>query len=246
MVPCRFLRAVSPFLSLLVVTVLSIGDAAASPQTFAVDRTDDDASATACTAAANDCSLRGAIIAANANPGSTINLQGVKYTLTIAGADDAAAKGDLDITADVTINGVSAATTIIDGNQLDRIFQTDPAGTGTITVTIQNLTIQNGKTSDGLSEGGGGIRNGASNPTGTNVGGTLHLVDVIVTGNTAASGVKGGGISNDGVMTIADSVISGNTAGNHGGGIVQADEGSLAIMNTTISGNQSTGDGGGL
>jgi len=40
--------------------------------TLTVDRTDDTAAATACTAAPNDCSLRGAIIAANtdvsANP----------------------------------------------------------------------------------------------------------------------------------------------------------------------------------
>ena len=35
--------------------------------TFDVDRTDDTAAASACTNAANDCSLRGAIIAANAN-----------------------------------------------------------------------------------------------------------------------------------------------------------------------------------
>jgi hypothetical protein len=43
-----------------------------------VDRTDDIASATACTAAPNDCSLRGAIIAANADVSATpviINLQ---------------------------------------------------------------------------------------------------------------------------------------------------------------------------
>src|ERR1700730_18671213 len=46
--------------------------------TFDVDRTDDTAAATACTVAPNDCSLRGAIIAANADLGSTpivINLQ---------------------------------------------------------------------------------------------------------------------------------------------------------------------------
>src|SRR5436853_2953365 len=39
--------------------------------TFVVDRTDDTAAATACTLAGNDCSLRGAIIAANAAAGAT-------------------------------------------------------------------------------------------------------------------------------------------------------------------------------
>ena len=72
--------------------------------TFDVDRTDDTAAATACTGAANDCSLRGAIIAANndlsVNP-MTINLQpGTTYNLTLANAtqENAAATGDLDIT----------------------------------------------------------------------------------------------------------------------------------------------------
>ena len=47
---------------------------------YDVDRTDDDATATACTSAPNDCSLRGAIIAANANPGpDTINLPARTY-----------------------------------------------------------------------------------------------------------------------------------------------------------------------
>src|SRR5262245_23350566 len=39
-----------------------------------VDRTDDNPAAAACTAAANDCSLRGAISFANLNPGTVINL----------------------------------------------------------------------------------------------------------------------------------------------------------------------------
>src|SRR5690242_14681912 len=46
--------------------------------TLTVDRTDDTATATACTGAPNDCSLRGAIIAANADAGAdpvVINLQ---------------------------------------------------------------------------------------------------------------------------------------------------------------------------
>src|SRR5215467_9124807 len=46
--------------------------------TFTVDRTDDTAAATACTVAPNDCSLRGAIIASNADVSGmpiTINLQ---------------------------------------------------------------------------------------------------------------------------------------------------------------------------
>jgi hypothetical protein len=75
--------------------------------TFDVDRIDDSplAAAQACTAAANDCTLRGAVIKANANGGAdTITLQGLTSTLSISGAgEDAAATGDLDITDSVTI-----------------------------------------------------------------------------------------------------------------------------------------------
>jgi hypothetical protein len=90
------------------------------PTTFDVDRTDDTAAATACTAAPNDCSLRGAIIAANADPGAdpvVINLQpGATYNLTLANAtqENAAATGDLDITTGlhpVTIAGGGATGT---------------------------------------------------------------------------------------------------------------------------------------
>src|ERR1700761_3247354 len=58
--------------------------------TLTVDRTDDTAAATACTAAPNDCSLRGAIINANADVSAmpvTINLQpATTYNLTLANA----------------------------------------------------------------------------------------------------------------------------------------------------------------
>src|SRR5262245_33600223 len=72
-----------------------------------VDRTDDTAAASACTAAANDCSLRGAVSFANANPGTTINVPAGTYQLTIPGGATEGfsgnnAIGDLDITANNT------------------------------------------------------------------------------------------------------------------------------------------------
>ena len=93
--------------------------AAARAATFHVDRFDDTASATACMdAMPNDCSLRGAIIAANAAPGAdTIVLPAGTYGLAIKGAaENMAATGDLDITDDLTLQGAGSATTIIDGS----------------------------------------------------------------------------------------------------------------------------------
>ena len=78
--------------------------------TFDVDRTDDTAAATACTVAPNDCSLRGAIIAANTDAGADpvqINLQpATTYNLTLANAtqENAAATGDLDITTTLALS----------------------------------------------------------------------------------------------------------------------------------------------
>ena len=69
-----------------------------------------------------------------------------------AGAgEDGAITGDLDIITDAsgvtTITGAGAATTIIDGNANDRIFQL-MAG---VTAVISKVTIRNG---NGGSDGG--------------------------------------------------------------------------------------------
>src|SRR6478672_9545756 len=111
--------------------------------TFNVDRTDDTAAvaARACTAAANDCSLRGAIIAANTAGGATpiiIKLKSAttyNLTLTNATQENGALTGDLDITTtahSVTIQGGGSSgpgASIIDaaslqsGTSHDRAFQ---------------------------------------------------------------------------------------------------------------------------
>jgi hypothetical protein len=165
--------------------------------TFNVDRTDDPAGASACTAAANDCSLRGAVIAANANASANpvvINLQpATTYFLTRTNAtqENAASTGDLDITTSVhsvTIAGGGSAApniTIIDaaglntGNFRDRAFHVTKSS---VTAVFQNLVIQNGKATDDGTSGtstnptaqntnriGGGILNNGGSVTLTNI-----------------------------------------------------------------------------
>ena len=64
------------------------------------------------------------------------------YTLTIPGAgEDAGATGDLNIRDHVTIVGAGAASTIVDGGGLDRVFKVNFG-----TVTISGLTVRNGFT----------------------------------------------------------------------------------------------------
>jgi hypothetical protein len=164
--------------------------------TLTVDRTDD-TTASACTAAANDCSLRGAIINANANVSATpviINLQpATTYSLTRTNAtqENVASTGDLDITTSVhsvTIAGggsSGANATIIDaaglntGNFRDRVFHVTGSG---VTVIFQSIVIQNGKAADDGTSGastnptsqntnrsGGGILNNGGNVTLTNL-----------------------------------------------------------------------------
>src|SRR5688572_20882931 len=97
-------------------------DTGAGGATFTVDRTDDTAAAIACTAAENDCSLRGAIIAANNLPGEdVVVLAATTYSLSIPGADeDASLTGDLDVTDSLRLVGFDSGATIIDGENIDR------------------------------------------------------------------------------------------------------------------------------
>jgi CSLREA domain-containing protein len=194
--------------------------------TFTVTKTADTNDGT-CDA---DCSLREAIIAANVSPGAdAITLPAGTYTLTIAGAnEDASATGDLDINGDLTINGAGAATTIVDGGGLDRVFQIISGS-----VVFNNITIQGGTLAGG---NGGGLLNG----------GTATVNNCVVSGNSAPGG-DGGGIYNDDVMTIASSTITGNSASNGDGGGVFDNGLSITITTSTFSGNQVPGgDGGGI
>jgi CSLREA domain-containing protein len=103
-----------------ILSILLLSSVSASAANFTVTTMADTADGV-CDA---DCSLREAVIAANALPGSdTIDVPAGTYPLTRAGAcEDAAMTGDLDITGSVQIHGRGMGA-IIDGGGLDRIFQ---------------------------------------------------------------------------------------------------------------------------
>jgi len=257
-------------LALLAATLGVLPAPVARAAAYDVDRFDDNAGATDCTATPNDCSLRGAITAANASPGAdTITLQTGTYNLTIAGAgENNNATGDLDILAaggDLIIQGNGAGVTIIDGNNSDRVFHVCPGGGCVNTVTFSGVTIRNGRV---LASGGGGIRNegGAtivdgstvSSNTAINGGGISNFATLTVT-NSTIGGIgagnqtvvgNGGGIYNyAGTVTVDSSTIISNTAANNGGGIWN--QVTLNVQNGSIiggagAGNQATNDGGGI
>jgi len=186
--------------------------------TINVDRTDDAAGASACTAAANDCSLRGAIAFANLSPGTTINVPAGTYNLTISGAGEGfsgdISVGDLDVIGNNTsIVGAGSAVTIIHQTSAgDRVFEVNPFLVAGLVTSISGVTISGGTETTGV--GGGGILSGSLNNS----------------------------------LTISNSIISGNSAtgaGTFGGGGICHTGGDLTITGTTFSGNSTSTSGGG-
>jgi hypothetical protein len=251
---------------LFVVALMATMLLAAEPAyaaTFTVDRNDDPdpATAGACTAAPNDCSLRGAIVAANAAAGAdAITVPADTYALTRAGAsEEAASTGDLDVTGELTISGAGARTTSVAGGAApfdDRIFHNLSGAT----VTITGLTITGGKLPNGI---GGGVFNrgdltldkvAVKGNTASAVGGilsnesTLNLTDSTVSGNSAPgdTGDSGGVLQSGGTANITNSTISGNRAGRFGSGVLAGGDAFMNILNSTIASNTSSRLGGGI
>lgn len=178
------------------------------------------------------CGIRPAIIEANALPGKdTIVLSEGVYQLLLEGrGEDAAVTGDLDITDDLTIVGAGADTTIIDANQLDRVFDV----IGSVNVTLEGVTVRNGELVE-LDEAGGAVRNQA---------GSLTIIDSILENNTAVA--NGGAVHSTGTLTVARSRFSNNSAtgAKHAGAMFVS--GSSTIIDSTFNGNSATDSSGAI
>jgi hypothetical protein len=109
----------------------------------------------------NDCTLRGAILAANAAPGADIiQIPAGTYTVVDGGQDEVGLIGDLDVHGDVTITSAGADVTIIDGGGTDRILDICPLDSPNLcpvppVVAISGITFQN----TGSGSSAGGVRN---------------------------------------------------------------------------------------
>lgn len=157
---------------------------------------------------------------------NTITLPAGVYALTIPGTnEDYATTGDLDIRCNLTISGIGADVTIVNGNQLDRVFEVfSPANP-----IISGITVRNGNAMDG-----GGIKNH----------GTTWISDTVIIDNRATAG---GGVYNSGIMRISNSTIESNISNGNGancGGI--GNTGSLETANTIVRANQTSNSGGGI
>jgi CSLREA domain-containing protein len=220
------------------------------PSTFTVNTTLDDV-----TPANGKFSLREAITKANTTPGAdVIVLPAGVFKVTIPGTgDDGNLTGDFDITDDVTIRGAGAGLTVIDGQQLDRVFDVIGNAPSSIKVVYQGLAVRDGSTGgDGggiqvanadlvlrdcavtgnrASGAGGGIRAIIGSPN-------VALVRTTVARNLASFG---GGI-NAATAALTDSTVRRNLS-DAGGGI---HANTITLTGSTVSGNSAGNSGGGI
>ncbi|MEN3272072.1 MAG: hypothetical protein V7636_833, partial [Actinomycetota bacterium] len=232
--------------SLLVLAVSTglASPAAADTLHLVVDRTDDVLAASACTAAPNDCSLRGAVVSSDADGNAeieTITVPAGTYALTLVGTDIAG--GSLDVAYSVNFEGSGSGSTIIDAGGVDRAF-TFFRGIGPATdriVSLSGMTLRHGSTcgSAYAASGTGGNRQGGA----VFVNGIATFDDLVVEDSTACDKTGGGIGLLGGSLALSSSVVRRNIADN-GGGLFSS--GSLTVTDSTIDSNTGTGGGGGL
>jgi hypothetical protein len=240
------------------------------------DAPDQDLNDGMCDAAAGaavTCTIRAAVQTANslASPSADeIEIPAGPYAFSgaLAGNDDTAALGDLDITNNLEIRGVGGNATI-NAAGLDRIFHIP---SGVPTVTLSNLTL-NGGNAASASHGGaikaesgsltidhssiftsqaleGGSKGGGIYAAG---GSSLKVTDSSIGGNQVAPGAVfggfGGGIYSEVPLTMERSSVYSNVVaqgctqigcGGQGGGLYLTGGGTLT--NVTVYNNLADGN----
>jgi CSLREA domain-containing protein len=218
-------RRLSPRMLLVIVATaaLSLVFATASQAAiYNVNTADDDSPSDsgACTGADTDCSLREAIVAANAS--------GTSDTINVDALDIVLAHGVLTVANDgaLTIAGAGRASTSVDGDGASRIILMDSGAN----LTLNDLTLENGNAGG---SGGAIIADG-----------TLSLTRAAIRDSAAEN--HGGGIFNEGDLTVTDSEITGNFAQSNGGGIYNAIGSTTTVTRSTVDANSNFSEGGGI
>jgi CSLREA domain-containing protein len=198
-----------------------------------VDAPDADPGDGVCASASGECTLRAAIMEANAFPDTittTITLApGGDYQLSLTGGDDDGAVGDLDVRSNVIIDGngaiVQGTTATAVGYAGHRILEHHEG-----VLTMRNLTIGGGNlfplgtpSADGLS--GGGVMNHAE----------LNLIDVSVRGNFTDRGGAGIHQTNGRTVLLRSSVRTnvGFTSSTFAGIFVE--DGALLLFDSEVT-----------
>ncbi|HEY6352018.1 MAG TPA: choice-of-anchor D domain-containing protein [Candidatus Angelobacter sp.] len=214
-----------------------------------------------------DCTLREAIIKANATAGTdTIMLQAGTYTLTQprnAADHSSSLQGTLEVQDSLNIIGADQATTIIQGGtslatSIDKVisFNQDIDSFTDATVSVSNLTIQNGNNRGDAFvnfDGFGGAFDFDTGGTGNN---TLTLTNVTIQNNQVTDG-QGGGFTTfntnngSGFTTVTNSIVQNNvgvpnaTDGLGDGGGITIDARSKIVLNSVqVINNQAQSNAG--
>jgi hypothetical protein len=209
---------------------LGFATSAEAANTYTVSGTADSASGS-CSPSFVCTDLRAAIAAADAEPGSTIDLGAATYQLG-GGHGVVVGTGQLQISQDVTIQGAGPALTrIVQTDGLDRVIF---ISAGTVEISGVEITGGNVVGAAGASPGaegallttGGGIDNEGL--------GALTLANDAIVENSVTGGAGAGnsGAGNGGVGGIAA-----------GGGVFS--KGALTLTNSTVSANIATSGAGG-
>src|SRR5579864_4358301 len=237
--------------------------------TFTVNRTDDPVPASpitnACNGVANDCSLREAILRANATAGTdTVSVPAGTYTLTLARVqnDCTGNHGALSVNDSINIVGAGQATTIIQAgttntNGIDMVMNVnEDLGTANCpltnaTASISNLTMKFGRNHGTVAtfDGDGGCM---EFDTGTSGNANLTMDHVTLSDCSTTDG-NGGGIATfnvtlpgggTGLATITNSIFqnstvaeSGPNAAGSGGAIWVSDRARMSMSNSQILNN---------
>ena len=176
-----------------------------------------------CETAEGTCTLRAAVMEANASDSrQIIDLDPDQtYELTISGAgEDGSATGDLDVQVPLTVRGRAT----IDGAGTDRVFD----------VHSHVLALHGTTVTGGSADEGAGIR--------VAPGGALQLAGAEIQGNTATSGA-GGIHSLGGSVTVVAGAVNQNVGGT--AGAVHA-SGAFHAYNLTVSGNSASAGSGAI
>ncbi len=215
---------------------------------FVVDRFDDapkdpNSAITVCGAVGGGCTLRAAIMAANAQAGvdafSSILLPAHTLDLSILGThEDQSATGDLDIHSQVNIFGPAAGGNVlvlgraaVNAHQIDRAFDIEA------TAALVDFDVT----------GGDADNNGGA--MWVQIPGNVLFYNGGLSGNVAAT--NGGGLYlAQGVFNGDHCYIGNNFAGNKGAGIFEDTDGldsyPLNLQNCTVLNNTTPGAGGGI
>jgi CSLREA domain-containing protein len=202
--------------AIVLITLLSPGVVNAQGNLYFVNTTSDTVVIGACQNGNPNCSLRGAIQAANAHVGE----DGIEIDLP-AGSVINLTGALPDLTEGVGISGPGADKLTVrrstaSGTPEFRIFNVTTTGP----VAFSGMTISNGSLASG---DGGGIQNVNSDP--------VNITNCVLSGNAAPG--HGGGISNSRIVNVTNSTPNIDINGN---GIIDGDEAwiqSVASITTT-------------